>query len=211
VVSSDRPPKEIPTLEERLRSRFEWGLIADIQPPDFETRIAILQKKAEMSGIVVSDEILALIAGKIITNIRELEGALIRVVAKASLTNKEISLPLVEEALKDILSSEKNNDNFSLNLIKRAAAEYYHLKVEDLSAKVRTKEIALARQIAMYLARELTGASLPKIGNDFGGRDHTTVMHACEKIKKELKENKALAEAVRTISRNIKKPTTGPV
>lgn len=211
VVSSDRPPKEMLTLEERLRSRFEWGLTADIQPPDFETRIAILKKKAEISGIVISDDILAFIASKIISNIRKLEGALIRVVAYASLTNSEIELPLVDLVLKDISTPEKDALNISIDLIKKAAAEYFGLNIEDMSAKIRTEKIATARQVAMYLARELTGASLPKIGQEFGGRDHTTVLHACEKIRTKQKKQPELADALKNITTTVKKFTASPV
>jgi chromosomal replication initiator protein len=203
VVSSDRPPKEIPTLEERLRSRFEWGLTADIQAPDFETRIAILKKKAELSELSVSDEILSYIASKVISNIRELEGALIRVVAFASLTSSEITVSLVDHILKDLLEPKKDF-NLSIDLIKKAAAEYYSVKIDDMSAKIRTKEIATARQVAMYLARNFTGASFPKIGEDFGGRDHTTVLHACEKIKAAVKNNSNIQEAVKSISAKLK-------
>jgi chromosomal replication initiator protein len=204
VVSSDRPPKEIPTLEERLRSRFEWGLTADIQAPDFETRIAILKKKSELSELSVPDDILSYIASKIMSNIRELEGALIRVVAFASLTSSDINVPLVDQVLKDILEPNKNNSNISIDLIKKTAAEYYSIKLDDMSAKIRTKEIAIARQVAMYLARELTGASLPKIGEDFGGRDHTTVLHAYAKIKSAHKTNSEIQEAIKTITEKLK-------
>lgn len=204
VVSSDRPPKEIPTLEERLRSRFEWGLTADIQPPDFETRVAILQKKAELSELSVSDEILSYIASKVLSNIRELEGALIRVVAFASLTTSEINVPLVDQVLKDILDPKKDKSNLSIDLIKKVAAEYYSIRIDDMSAKIRTKEIAIARQVAMYLARELTGSSFPKIGEEFGGRDHTTVLHACEKIKAANKADIGIQEAIKTITQKLK-------
>jgi len=205
VVSSDRPPKEIPTLEARLRSRFEWGLTADIQAPDYETRVAILKKKAELSELSVADDILSYIASKVVSNIRELEGALIRVVAFASLNASEITPQLVDTALKDILDPKKSEkSNISIDLIKKAAAEYYSVRIDDMSAKIRTKEIAIARQVAMYLTREFTGSSLPKIGDGFGGRDHTTVMHACDKIKKALKDNQAVKEAVKSISAKIR-------
>ncbi|MDD5594126.1 MAG: chromosomal replication initiator protein DnaA [Candidatus Margulisbacteria bacterium] len=207
VLSSDRPPKEMLTLEERLRSRFEWGLTADVQEPDFETRVAILKKKAEISGIAVSDEVLALIASRIISNIRKLEGALIRVVAFASLTGREIDLALVDGVLKDIATPEKDALNISIDLIKKITAEHFGLRVEDLSAKIRTEKIAGARQMAMYLARELTRASLPKIGNAFGGRDHTTVMHACDKIKSRAKNNPVVADGLKAITATIKKYT----
>jgi chromosomal replication initiator protein len=205
VVSSDRPPKEIPTLEERLRSRFGWGLTADIQPPDFETRIAILKKKAELSEVSVSDDILSYIASKVMSNIRELEGALIRVVAFASLNASEITFSLVDLVLKDIVDlKQTNGSNVSIDLIKKATAEYYSVKIDDMSAKIRTKEIAIARQVAMYIARELTNASLPKIGEDFGGRDHTTVLHAYEKIKLAVKNDNGIKEAVNSISSKLR-------
>ncbi|MBI5699167.1 chromosomal replication initiator protein DnaA [Candidatus Saganbacteria bacterium] len=207
VVSSDRPPKEIPTLEERLRSRFEWGLTADIQPPDFETRIAILKKKAELVELMVPNEVLHLIASRIASNIRELEGALIRVVAFASLSGADISIPLVEQVLKDFLAPTKSGSSVSIDLIKKAVAEYYSVKIDDMSAKIRTKEIASARQVAMYLSRELTPASLPKIGEEFGGRDHTTVLHACGKIRQAIRSEKELDEAVKSILLKLKKYT----
>lgn len=207
VVSSDRPPKEIPTLEDRLRSRFEWGLTADIQPPDFETRIAILKKKSELVEISVPNDVLHLIASKISSNIRELEGALIRVVAFASLSSTDISLPLVEQVLKDLGNPLKGKSSISIDLIKKTVAEYYTVRIDDMSAKIRTKEIANARQVAMYLSRELTPASLPKIGEEFGGRDHTTVLHAYEKIKQSIREDKEVDEAVKSILKILKKYT----
>lgn len=211
IVNSDRPPKEMTTLEERLRSRFEWGLTADLQAPDLETRIAILKKKAELSGIVVPDEILNFIAEKIASNIRKLEGALIRVVAFSSLTGKEISQPLVEHVIRDILSPQNEKTNLSIEMIKKLTADFFKVGQDDLSAKIRTKDIVNARQVAMYLSRELTGASLPKIGTEFGGRDHTTVLHACEKIRGDLKTNPALDEAVRSLKITAKKYTAQPV
>jgi chromosomal replication initiator protein len=211
VLSSDRPPKEMTTLEERLRSRFEWGLTADIQPPDFETRMAILKKKAEISGIAVSDDLLAVIASRIISNIRKLEGALIRVVAFASLTNRDIDIALVDQVLKDVSTPDKEALNISIDLIKKITAEHFNIRIEDLSAKVRTEKIATARQVAMFLARELTGASLPKIGDEFGGRDHTTVIHACTKIKTKQKKDNDLADSIRSISALVKKYTPSAV
>ncbi len=211
VLSSDRPPKEIPTLEERLWSRFEWGLIADIQPPDLETRIAILKKKSEMEELAVPQDVLGLIAQKMVSNIRELEGALIKVIAYASLTGEEITLSLAETILKDIMSPVRDKSSIDIDLIKKMASEYYSIKIEDMTAKTRTKEIANARQVAMYLARTMTSTSLPKIGEEFGGRDHTTVMHACDKISEEIRSNPEIEEAVKTISNNILKhvPTKG--
>jgi chromosomal replication initiator protein len=205
VLSSDRPPKEIPTLEERLRSRFEGGLTADIQAPDFETRIAILKKKAEIAELTVPDEVLVLIASKIFSNIRELEGALIRIVAYASLAGSEISPAMANQVLKDILAPAKEKPSLSIDLIKKIAAEYYSVKIDDMSAKIRTREIATARQVAMYLARVLTSASLPKIGEEFGGRDHTTVLYACAKIKEAIKDDREVDEAVKTIIENLRK------
>ncbi len=205
IISSDRPPKEIPTLEERLSSRFEWGLTADIQPPDFETRIAILRKKAEFVELSIPDDLLTFIASRVESNIRELEGALIRVVAFASLSGSEISFELVEKVLKDISKSAKGKERISIDFIKKATAEYYSVKIDEMSAKIRTKHIALARQVAMFITRELTGTSLPKIGEEFGGRDHTTVIHACEKISKAKKTDPEVTEAIRSIEKVLKK------
>lgn len=187
VISSDRPPKEIPTLEDRLRSRFEWGLITDITPPDLETRIAILRKKAKAEGLDIPNEAMLYIANQIDTNIRELEGALIRVVAYSSLINKDINADLAAEALKDIIPSSKPKI-ITIKEIQKVVGDYYHVKMEDFTAKKRTKSIAFPRQVAMYLSRELTDSSFPKIGDEFGGRDHTTVLHAHEKISN-MKEN----------------------
>ena len=209
VLSSDRPPKEIPTLEERLWSRFEWGLIADIQPPDLETRIAILKKKSEMEELPVPQEVLELIAAKMVSNIRELEGALIKVIAYASLTGEEISLSLVETILKDIMSPVQGKSFVDIALIKKLVAEYYSVKLEDMTAKSRTKEKANARQVAMYLARTMTSISLPKIGEEFGGRDHTTVMHACDKVSEDIKSNPDIDDAVKTITNNILRHVPG--
>ncbi|MGB9839140.1 chromosomal replication initiator protein DnaA [Thermovenabulum sp.] len=202
IISSDRPPKEIPTLEERLRSRFEWGLITDIQPPDFETRIAILRKKALMENLTVPDEVINFIAEKIETNIRELEGALIRIVAYSSLTNKPIDLSLAELVLKDLLPNTKQK-NVTISDILHAVGAHFSIRIEDFKSKKRTKELAYARQIAMYLARELTDYSLPKIGEEFGGRDHTTVIHACDKIAKDMAKDKELASILDTLKRKI--------
>lgn len=204
VVSSDRPPKEIPTLEERLRSRFEWGLIADIQSPDFETRIAILRKKKELGNLPVSDEVINLLATKIISNIRELEGSLIRVVAYASLNKKEISLDLVNEVLADLIPELKSKHIITIDMIKKATAEYFSINVTLLSDKIRTREIATARQVAMYLCREHSKQSLPKIGGSFGGRDHTTVMHAHEKIGSIKDSDLEIKKAIDDIKETLK-------
>ncbi|AKO90688.1 chromosomal replication initiator protein DnaA [Priestia filamentosa] len=198
VISSDRPPKEIPTLEDRLRSRFEWGLITDITPPDLETRIAILRKKAKADGLDIPNEVMLYIANQIDSNIRELEGALIRVVAYSSLINKDINADLAAEALKDIIPSSKPRV-ITIHDIQRVVGQHYNVKLEDFKAKKRTKSVAFPRQIAMYLSRELTDFSLPKIGEEFGGRDHTTVIHAHEKISKLLDSDAQLQKQVKEI------------
>nr|WP_216671651.1 chromosomal replication initiator protein DnaA [Saccharibacillus qingshengii] len=206
IISSDRPPKEIPTLEERLRSRFEWGLITDIQPPDLETRIAILRKKARAEKLDVPNEAMMYIANQIDTNIRELEGALIRVVAYSSLTNQDVTAHLAAEALKDIIPSSRPRI-ITIQDIQQRVGEYYNLKMEDFKARKRTKAIAFPRQVAMYLSRELTDYSLPKIGEAFGGRDHTTVIHAHEKISQSLKIDQELTKVVHSLTEKIKNPS----
>ncbi|WP_085993783.1 chromosomal replication initiator protein DnaA [Oceanobacillus senegalensis] len=203
IISSDRPPKEIPTLEDRLRSRFEWGLITDITPPDLETRIAILNKKAKAEGLDIPNEVMLYIANQIDTNIRELEGALIRVVAYSSLVNQDIDASLAADALKDIIPSSKPKVITILG-IQEAVGEKYNVKLEDFAAKKRTKSIAFPRQIAMYLSRELTDFSLPKIGDEFGGRDHTTVIHAHEKISKLLEKDAALNREIEELKEELK-------
>ena len=203
IISSDRPPKEIPTLEDRLRSRFEMGLITDIQPPDFETRIAILRKKAQLENINVPNEVMTYIAKYIKSNIRELEGALTRVVAYSSLTNKNISLELATEALKDIISIPKSEE-ITVNIIKEKVSEAFNIKMDDFNSKKRTRTIAYPRQIAMYICRELTDLSLPKIGSEFGGRDHTTVIHAHDKISKDIEENQQIKEKIDKIISDLK-------
>ncbi|HEY4389999.1 MAG TPA: chromosomal replication initiator protein DnaA [Paenibacillus sp.] len=203
IISSDRPPKEIPTLEERLRSRFEWGLITDIQPPDLETRIAILRKKAKAENLDIPNEAMMYIANQIDTNIRELEGALIRVVAYSSLINQDITTHLAAEALKDIIPSSRPK-MITIQDIQQRVGEYFNLKMEDFKARKRTKAIAFPRQIAMYLSRELTDFSLPKIGDAFGGRDHTTVIHAHEKISQQIKNDQELNKVINNITEKIK-------
>lgn len=203
VISSDRPPKEIPTLEDRLRSRFEWGLITDITPPDLETRIAILRKKAKADGLDIPNEAMLYIANQIDSNIRELEGALIRVVAYSSLINKDINADLAAEALKDIIPSSKPKV-ITIHDIQKVVGEFYSIKLEDFSAKKRTKSIAFPRQIAMYLSRELTDFSLPKIGEEFGGRDHTTVIHAHEKISKLVQSDPQFQKQLNEINELLK-------
>lgn len=201
ILSSDRPPNEIPTLEDRLRTRFASGLIADIEAPDLETRIAILRKKAEADKILVSDDILLYIAQKIKSNIRELEGALIRVMAYARLTNEAITVDLAAEALKDLVSDSKNRE-LSVELIQEVVANYYNLSVDDLKGQRRTRNVALPRQIAMYLSRTLTPTSLPKIGEEFN-KDHTTVMHAFTKIQEALAADAALKTTVANITKKL--------
>ena len=203
VISSDRPPKEIPTLEDRLRSRFEWGLITDITPPDLETRIAILRKKAKAEGLDIPNEVMLYIANQINTNIRELEGALIRIVAYSSLINKDINADLAAEALKDIIPSSRPKV-ITIFEIQKVVGQHYSVKLEDFKAKKRTKSIAFPRQIAMYLSRELTDSSLPKIGEEFGGRDHTTVIHAHEKITKLLNTDTQLQKQINEIITQLK-------
>jgi len=196
IITSDRPPKEIPTLEDRLRSRFEWGLIADIQPPDLETRIAILRKKAETDSIAVPDQVAEFIATRIPTNIRELEGALVRVVAYATLTKSAISTELAEEVLRELLPVSQPR-LITIPAIQRLVAQFFDIRIEEMRAKRRTKSVAFPRQVAMYLSRELTDASLPHIGEQFGGRDHTTVMHACDRVREVLQRDSQLAATVK--------------
>ncbi|HZK24491.1 MAG TPA: chromosomal replication initiator protein DnaA [Oscillospiraceae bacterium] len=203
IISSDRPPKEIPTLEDRLRSRFEWGLITDIQPPDLETRIAILRKKAFSENITMDDDVIHYIANNIVSNIRELEGAFIRVIAYSSLTKRRIDIPLAQETLQTILATHEKPKIITIERIQKVTAEHFALKIEEMKAKKRTKNVAMPRQIAMYLARELTDSSLPKIGEEFGGRDHTTVMHAHKKIISDLKKNPQLQSIVEQLTDKI--------
>ncbi|OOB77130.1 MAG: chromosomal replication initiation protein DnaA [Epulopiscium sp. Nuni2H_MBin001] len=202
IISSDRPPKEISTLEARLCSRFEWGLIADIQSPDLETRIAILRKKVACENLIVPSEVLHFIAKIVISNIRELEGALNRVLAFSSLANKEIDIDLASEALKDILSREKPTI-ITPEYIQEIVANYFNLKVSDLLSSKRTRSIAYPRQIAMYLSRKLTDLSLPKIGEKFGGRDHTTIMHGYDKITADLLKDIELVNTVAKLESTI--------
>jgi len=202
IISSDRPPKEIPTLEDRLRSRFECGLITDIQPPDLETRIAILSKKARQENIDIPDEALLFIAKKIKSNIRELEGALCRIAAYAAFEGKKIDSELAEKTLQDIFATDKNKI-ITMNLIQETVAQHFKIKVNEIKGKKRTKSIAYPRHIAMYLCRSLTDNSLPKIGEEFGGRDHTTVLHAQEKIENELKIDVELQECVKKLKESL--------
>jgi chromosomal replication initiator protein len=181
VISSDCPPHEIPSLEERLRSRFEWGLIADIQAPDLETKVAILKKKAENEGIPLPDNVAIYIAGKIKSNIRELEGSLIRLIAYASLTGREISLSLTQDVLRNVL--QHDDRAVTIEIIQKFVSDYYQLKLAELKSRNNSKSVALPRQVAMYLCKSLTTASLPEIGRSFGGKHHSTVIHSIRKIE----------------------------
>jgi chromosomal replication initiator protein len=204
VISSDRPPREISTLEERLRSRFEWGLITDIQPPDLETRIAILRKKVKTDGIHIPDpQVLTFIAGRVSTNIRELEGALTRVVAFSSLTARPMTVELAQDVLKDVFPQGEAPE-VSIERIQTAVTERFGLSMEELCGDRRSQNIVYPRQVAMYLSRELTDASLPKIGREFGGRDHTTVIHATSKIARMIREDRSVYNLVQELTARVK-------
>jgi chromosomal replication initiator protein len=201
VISSDSLPREIPTLEERLRSRFEWGLIADIQPPDLETKAAILRKKAQAEGIHLPSEVALFIAKHAKSNIRELEGALVRLVAHASFTNREICLELAQEVLKDLTAEQQRLP--TIVSIQKAVADFYGLRVDDLRSRGRNKSIVLPRQVAMYLCREIVKASLPDIGEGFGGKDHSTVIHSCEKIKRKMAGEELFRKQIQDLSTQL--------
>ena len=201
VLCSDRPPKEIRGLEARLVSRFEWGLVTDIQPPDLETRIAICRKKAEGHPVTVPDEVVSFIAERIHSNIRELEGALVRVVAYSTLISQPITLTLAHEVLKDLVLEESKR--VSIEVIQQRVADYFEIRTADMKGKRRTKQLVYPRQIAMYLARQLTDASLPAIGEQFGGRDHSTVLYACGKIEESVRTQPAVKTLVEQLSRTI--------
>jgi chromosomal replication initiator protein len=204
VLSSDRPPREIATLEERLRSRFEWGLITDIQPPDLETRIAILGKKVKTDGITITDgEVLTFIASRISTNIRELEGALTRVVAFSSLTGRPMTVELAQEVLKDVFP-QGELAAVSIQRIQETVSDRFGVSLDELCGDKRSQNIVYPRQVAMYLSRELTDSSLPKIGKEFGGRDHTTVIHATSKIARLIKEDRSVYNLVQELTARIK-------
>jgi chromosomal replication initiator protein len=194
IISSDRPPKEIASLQDRLVSRFSWGLTTDIQPPDFETRVAILKKKVEREPVSLPDEVMHFIAQLIKTNIRELEGALIRIIAYSLLEEKPITLDLAKETLKDLLKEPKKL--ITVGFIQRCVSEEFGISTDDLKTRRRYKSIVLPRQIAMYLSRELTDLSLPEIGGFFGGKDHTTVLHSYNKIREDLNKNELLKNRV---------------
>jgi len=204
VMSSDRPPRDIATLEARLRSRFEWGLITDIQPPDLETRIAILRKKVKTDGIHVPEtEVLTFIASRVSTNIRELEGALTRVVAFSSLTGRPMSVELAQDVLKDVFPQGEAAE-VSIKRIQDLVAERFNLSLEELCGDKRSQNIVYPRQVAMYLSRELTDSSLPKIGKEFGGRDHTTVIHATSKIARLIREDRSVYNLVQELTARVK-------
>ena len=198
VISSDRPPKEIPTLEDRLRSRFQWGLIADIQAADFETRVAILKSKVGPYARLVPEDVLSFIAHKIQRNIRELEGALIRVIAHASLNRSPVNVDMAAKLLQDVIPSTENR-TLSVDTISRTVANFYHISLEEMKGKRRDKHIVFPRQVAMFLIREETASSLPAIGQAFGGRDHTTVLHSYEKISTDAKEDQRLQADLRKL------------
>jgi len=201
VITSDRPPKEIPELEERLRSRFEWGLMADVQPPDLETKVAILIRKAELHGIVLPDDVALYVASKMFGNVRELEGSLTRLVAFSSLTGAEISVGMAQQVLKSTLAAQERKIN--IEAVQKVVADEFRLRVADLKARNNSKRVVYPRQIAMFLARELAGASLPEIGRAFGGKHHTTVLHSIEKIRQEKKSDKELNLLVSKITDSL--------
>jgi len=202
VVTSDRPPKEIPTLEERLTSRFEWGLITDIQAPDIETRIAILRKKVEKEHIQIPDDVIQLIAETAKNNIRELEGSLIKLLACSSLTCREINADMASEILRDIVKDAAPK-NVGIQAIQKAVAQHFDIPLDSLKAKTRISRVVLARQVGIYLARSMTNLSLVEIGKRFGGRDHSTVLHACKKISAEVSKNPALMRKIQAIQEEL--------
>jgi chromosomal replication initiator protein len=197
VLSSDCPPHEIPALEERLRSRFEWGLIADIQSPDLETKIAILKKKAETEVVPLPDDVAIYIAQKIKSNIRELEGSLIRLIAYASLTGQEISLGLAQDVLKNVLDHDERV--VTIDVIQKHVADYFNLKLAEIKSKNNSKSVAMPRQVAMYLCKSLTHASLPEIGRSFGGKHHSTVIHSIRKVEDLRKKNADFNRVINTL------------
>jgi chromosomal replication initiator protein len=202
VISSDCPPREIPTLEERLHSRFEWGLIADIEPPDLETKVAILKRKADLDGVFLPDDIAFFIASKVRSNIRELEGSLVRLIAISSLRGVPISKMLAQDAMRNVLDNEQP-EGISMERIARMVAAHYKLTVEELKSKNNSRQIAVPRQIAMYLCKRLTKHSFPEIGREFGGKHHTTVMHSVEKIDALIKEDKNFHRVVSDLIDNL--------
>jgi chromosomal replication initiator protein len=201
VISSDCPPKEIPTIEDRLRSRFEWGLITDIQPPDYETRLAILRKKVESESVSISNDVLAFIAQSVKSNIRELEGSLIKLIVHAGVHSTEITLEMANEVLKDFVKSAPRK--IKISTIQKVVAQHYGVPVDSMRSKVRTARLAFPRQVAIYLARELTRCSLTQIGHQFGGRDHTTVIYACDKIAQMLERDVSLKATINQLKSDL--------
>lgn len=202
VITSDCPPREIPTLEERLHSRFEWGLIADIEPPDLETKVAILKRKADLDGVTLSDEVAFFIASKVKSNIRELEGSLVRLVAISSLRGVPISKMLAQDAIRNIVDSDQP-EGITMDRISKLVASHYKLSVEELKSKNNSRQIAVPRQVAMYLCKRLTKHSFPEIGKDFGGKHHTTVMHSVEKIDALSKEDRNFHRVISDLIDNL--------
>jgi len=202
IISADCPPREIPTLEERLHSRFEWGLIADIQPPDLETKVAIIKKKAERQNITIPDNVALYIASKIKSNIRELEGALVRLIAYCSLKGSEITLAMAQETLHDILGPGERA--ITIEMIQKTIADHFRMRVQELKSKNNSKSVALPRQICMYLCKRLTGASLPQIGREFGDKHHTTVLHSINKIQQLIHDNREIAKQIQTFMDSFK-------
>ncbi|HWI19093.1 MAG TPA: chromosomal replication initiator protein DnaA, partial [Vicinamibacterales bacterium] len=202
VISSDRPPHEIPALEERLRSRFEWGLIADIQPPDVETKAAILKRKAEDEGVPLPDNLAMYLASRVKTNIRELEGSLIRLIAYSSLTTKPLTIELAQEVLRNVIDHDEKA--ITIEQIQKYVADYYHLKLTELKSRNNSKSVAMPRQVAMYLCKSLTHASLPEIGRSFGGKHHSTVIHSIKKVEETRKKNAEFDKQVANLLESIK-------
>ena len=203
VLSSDRFPKEMPTMEERLRSRFEWGLIADLQQPDMETRIAIIQKKSEQEGLTLDDDVTQFLANNLKSNIRQIEGALKRLGAYASLMGNRITVDVAKNCLRDLLGSQRHI--VTMEDIQEIVAKRFHIKISDLRSKRRTKTLVHPRQVAMYLSRELTDASFPEIGREFGNKDHTTVIHAYRQVQRSLGTDSALMRTIESIKEEITK------
>jgi len=201
VIASDRPPKELAEIEDRLRSRFEWGLIADIQPPDLETKVAILQKKAEQERVTLPTDVALYVASNIRSNVRELEGALIRLIAHSSLIGAEITLPYTQQVLKNFIDSQARK--VTIEAIQKSVAEQFGLKLVEIKAKNNSRAIVYPRQIAMYLAKQLTEASLPEIGRQFGGKHHTTVLHSVEKIDESRKSDKDLNRLLNKLTETL--------
>jgi len=202
IISADCPPREIPTIEERLHSRFEWGLIADIQPPDLETKVAIIKKKAERQNISIPDNVALYIASKIKSNIRELEGALVRLIAFCSLKGSEITLPMAQETLHDILGPGEKT--VTIEMIQKMIADHFKMRVNDLKSKNNSKSVAGPRQICMYLCKQLTGASLPQIGREFGNKHHTTVLHSVNKIDDLRQQDRELNKQIQAFLDSFK-------